>query len=441
MTTPSPRSSPRGPRTPAQVLRSLVPSVYGPSLLEFVGLAALMPVIPLLARDLGFSVPQAAALSTIFGLTSFLGPIPAGRVISRLGARLALVITGGLLVASNLAAFLLIGPALGGDGGDLAHRLTLIGLLLVMAISTQVWQLGRQAYLGTALPPMMRARGMTLFGGVIRLGEVIGPLLGALVMTLGSMAGVFLLFAVTAAAGTLMIAVFLPPGEARGVPRPRRRDRVARSAARRRLDRAVLGRMAAVGLGIAPVMMARVNRPVIVPLLGDALGLDPVWISIVFGVSAALEILLVLPAGSLMDRFGRAAVAVPCALLMGAGFLLLAVLGTLLAGQGTGAALVALVVPTLLIGLGNGMGSGIVMTLGVDVSPVHGRTGYLAWWNTMLGAGRLAAPLVVTAITLVAPVAIAGAATGGLCVAGGLWLARVLPRVTPSGGTRGRSGR
>ncbi|GAA4530450.1 MFS transporter [Brachybacterium paraconglomeratum] len=437
MTTPAPSSRPRDPRTPAQVLRSLTPSVYAPSLLEFVGLAALMPVVPLLARDLGFSIPQAAALSMIFGLTSFLGPIPAGRLISRIGARRALVITGVVLVVSNLAAYLMLNPALGG-GGDLTHRLLLIGVLLVMAASTQVWQFGRQFYLGTALPPSMRARGMTLFGGVIRLGEVIGPLLGAVVMAVGSMAWVFLLFAVTAAAGTVMIALFLPPGETGPTPSRRRSERQPRSQARGRLDRAVLRRMVAVGLGISPIMMARVNRPVIVPLLGDALGLDPVWISIVFGVSAALEILLVLPAGSLMDRFGRAAVAVPCALLMGAGFLLLAVLGIALQGQGPGLALVALLVPSLLIGLGNGLGSGLVMTLGIDVSPVYDRATYLAWWNTMLGAGRLAAPLIVTGVTLVAPVAIAGAATGAICVAGGIWLTRILPRVTPSGGTRKR---
>ncbi|MGP9842796.1 MFS transporter [Brachybacterium sp. 107] len=441
MTTPArlPPGSPSGSRAQSskQVLWSLAPSVYAPTLLEFSGLAALMPVIPLLALDLGFAAWQAAALTTIFGLTSFLGPIPAGRFISRVGARRALVSTGVLLVLSNLVAFMVLTPGVHGNPGP-RHQVTFLGLLLVMAISTQVWQLGRQAYLGTALPPAMRARGMTMFGGVIRLGEVIGPLLGALVMTLGSDTGVFILFAVTAAAGTVMIAIFLPPGEVRPSPKRPRGERIPRSTARSRLDRAVLSRMAMVGLGIAPVMMARVNRPVIVPLLGASLGLDSVWISLVFGVCAALEILLVIPAGTLMDRYGRAAVAVPCALLMGAGFILLAVLGTTLAGQGTTLAVVALLVPSLLIGLGNGMGAGIVMTLGIDVSPVHDRTRYLAWWNTMLGSGRLAAPLVVTAIALVAPIALAGAATGGLCLVGGAWLARTLPRVTPSGSTRRR---
>ena len=50
MTTPAAPSPSRDPGTPGQVLRALVPSVYAPTLLEFVGLSALMPVIPLLAR-------------------------------------------------------------------------------------------------------------------------------------------------------------------------------------------------------------------------------------------------------------------------------------------------------------------------------------------------------------------------------------------------------
>jgi len=193
-----------------------------------------------------------------------------------------------------------------------------------------------------------------------------------------------------------------------------------------------------VGAGIAPVMISRVNRPVIIPLLGASLGLESMWISIVFGISAVIEILLVIPAGTLMDRYGRVAVAVPCALMNGSGYLLLAVMAQTLAGGGMTAALIALLVPSMVIAVGNGLGSGIVMTLGIDVSPVHGRTRYLAWWNTLMGAGRLAAPLLVTGITLVAPVAVAGAATGALCVAGGAWLARTLPRLTPSGSTRGR---
>lgn len=426
-------------RTTSQVIRSLAPSIYVPTLVQFIGQAALMPVLMLLALRLGFTEAQSASLTVIFGLASFLGPIPSGRLISRIGARAALVASGALLVLASLAAYVVLTPALEGTSTQI-HRATLIGMLVVMAGCSQVWMLGRQSYLGTALPASMRARGMTMFGGMIRVGQVIGPLAGAVVLAVGSMTGVFLLFAVMTLVATVMVAVFLPAGESRSAPVKRHRERVPRSPARIRLTRAVLARMLLVCVGIAPVMMARVNNPVILPLLGEGLGLDAVWISIVFGVSAVVEILLVIPAGVLMDRFGRAAVAVPCATLMGIGYLVLALAGGVVgggsAGSGHTVALLALLLPSVLIALGNGLGSGIVMTLGIDVSPVHGRTRYLSWWNTMMGAGRLVAPLLVAGIVLVAPMTAAAAATGALCLAGAGHLARVLPRTTPPGSTR-----
>lgn len=422
--------------SPARVLRRLAPSVYVPTLLEFIGQSALLPVVPLLALQLGFAVPQAAALALVFGVFSVLGPIPAGRLIERVGARPALVVSGAVLVAADVAAFVVITPGLTG-APEASHRAALLAVLVVIAACTQVWKLGRQAYLGSALPPAMRARGMTLFGGMIRIGQVIGPLAGAAVLATGHDTATFLLYAGTGALATVMVAVFLPPGERARQGAVARVARSVRTPLRRRLDRAVLARMVRVGLGIAPVMMSRVNRPVVVPLLGAALGLDAAAVSLVFGISALVEIAMVVPAGTLMDRRGRAAVAVPCALVMGAGYVLLAVAAATLGERGPGTAMAALLLPSLLIALGNGLGAGIVMTLGIDLSPVHGRTGYLAWWNTLLGTGSVLAPLLVSAITLVAPVAVAGAATGALCLAGGAWLARVLPGVTPAGGTRG----
>lgn len=423
------------PRSTAQVMRSLVPSVYLPSLLAFSGDAALLPVIPLLALDLGFSVPAAAALTTVFGAFSFLGPIPASRVIDRFGARRSLVLTGTVLVVAGVAAMLVINDGLR-DGVEHVHRLALIGALVMMGANTQVWKLGRQAYLGSALPPSMRARGMTLFGGTVRIGQIIGPLLGAVVIGLGHDTWVFGLQAVMTAAATALVAVFLPAGERRGPAVAGHRRRSPRTPARRRLTRGVLARMLSVGLGIAPVMAARVNRPVIVPLMAGAMGVNAFWVSVIFGVSAVVEIALVVPAGTLMDKRGRVAVAVPCSLVLGLGYVLLAVMPLLVGHEGRAAVITALLVPCLVIALGNGLGSGIVMTLGIDVSPVHERTRYLAWWNTLLGGGNFVAPLMVTAITAVAPVAVAGAVTGAMCLGGGTWLARVLPRVRPSGGGR-----
>lgn len=441
------------------MLRSLVPSVYAPTFLEWAGMCALMPVIALMALDLGFTVPAAAALTLIFGIGAVLGPIPSGWLMRTVGARPALVVTGIIMAAANLAAMPVIGPGLEGES-TAVHRAALIVLLIVVSACSQVWGLGRQSYLGTALPPAMRARGMTLFGGTLRLGDVVGPLLGALVMAAGHEAWVFGLFAVLTLVATVMVALFMVPGETapaapaepaapaagaeataehlEDVPAEHAVVQLPRSTARIALAKGVLRRMLLVGLGIAPVMMARVNRPVIVPLLGAGLGLDATTISLVIGISAIVDIAMVVPAGILMDRYGRAAVAVPCSLILGTGFVLLGAISWSAPDLAGTAALLALLLPNLLISLGNGLGAGIVMTLGIDLSPVHGRTKYLAWWNTMIGTGRLLAPLMVSGIALIAPVAAAAVASGLLCLVGGAWLARVLPRATPAGTRRRR---
>lgn len=454
------------------MVRRLAPSVYVPTVLESAGEMALLPVIPLLALRLGFSESAAAALTIIAGIGAVLGPVPVGRLMIAVGARRAIVTSGVLLTLANVAALVILPGGLDGSP-EHVHRVALVVLLVIMAATSQVWSLGRQSYLGTELPTHLRARGMTTFGGMIRAGQVVGPLLGAIVLALGHEAWVFGLFAVLAASATLMVALFMVPGEGSGRPLPGHREHpatsaeaeidvgavtggdtpgefeaeVARTAAAAAPElppdppgptgRAVLAKMLSVGLGVTPIVMGRINRPVIVPLLGAALGLDSLSVSIVFGIAAVVEIIMFVPAGTVMDRRGRAAVAVPCSLVMGAGYVLLAVLAPTLGGGSYLAALAALVVPCMLIAVGNGLGSGIVMTLGVDVSPERGRTRYLAWWNTVIGVGRLTAPLLVSAITLVAPVAVAGAVSGALCLAGAGWLARVLPGLTPESGGPG----
>lgn len=450
-------SARRGEDPAGAVLRPLIPSVYLPTVLEAAGESALLPVVPLLALHLGFSVPGAAALTMIAGVAAVLGPIPVGRLMDTVGARCAIVASGIALVLANLAAMAVIGGLAGAPTGG--HRAALVALLVMVAVTSQVWSLGRQSYLGTALPRGLRARGMTTFGGMLRIGQVIGPLLGAGVTALGHETWVFGLFALMTAAATALVARFLVPGERRTPPPPGALSRDGRETADDVAEtaegpgattggpdpgaalgedgapgsgRAVLRRMIRVGAGIMPVMMGRINRPVIVPLLGAGLGLDASTISIVFGLAAVLEIAMFVPAGRIMDARGRASVAVPCSTVMGVGYLLMALLAVTLAGASPDASLLALAVPSCLIALGNGLGSGIVMTLGVDVSPERGRTRYLAWWNTIIGTGRLTAPMLVSAVTLVAPVAVAAALSGVLCLAGAGWLARVLPGVVPS---------
>ena len=72
----------------------------------------------------------------------------------------------------------------------------------------------------------------------------------------------------------------------------------------------------------------RASRQVVIPLWGSHIGLDPAVISVIFGLSGAVDMLLFYPAGMLMDRAGRNWVAVPSMLMLGIAHFLLPLTST-----------------------------------------------------------------------------------------------------------------
>ena len=72
-------------------LRSIAVSAFGPSLLFGIGEGAILPVVPLTARDLGASVPTAALIVTLIGIGSLVSNIPASLITMHRGERWAIV--------------------------------------------------------------------------------------------------------------------------------------------------------------------------------------------------------------------------------------------------------------------------------------------------------------------------------------------------------------
>lgn len=419
----------------ATLVRQLALPVYLPTLVQSSGFTAMAPVLPLIALDLGFSVPAAAALGLITGVLGVIGPVPAGRVITWLGERLAMVITGLLVTLALVGGYLIIHDATVGGAGS-AHRYGLVLVLVCVGLGMQVWVLGRQSYVGAAVHPRMRARAMSTFGGMYRIGQVIGPALGAVAAVAGEIGAVFLLSAGLMAVATLMVTFFLVPRaraahSGAGTTEPPTRAVVEAPDAPWWRDRGTIN-MAKVAMGTAPLQMARVVRPTILPLVGASLGLNAETISAIFAVAAFVEILLFLPAGSYMDKFGRTAVMVPCLMMLGLGYVVIATLALTIGGNSPAMAMVTVGGGALALALGNGLGAGIVMTLGLDLTPEQDRARHLARWMTMNGVGPLAGPLLISVISVFAPVALAGAALGALCLAGGGWMLKTLPALTPN---------
>jgi MFS family permease len=169
-----------------------------------------------------------------------------------------------------------------------------------------------------------------------------------------------------------------------------------------------------VGSAVVVIGVARSLRATVLPLWADHVGISAEATSLVFGLAALVEIALVYPAGWTMDRFGRTVVAVPVVGLIGLGVALLPLAQGLPLFAGL----------AVLMAVGNGMGSGIVMTLGADTAPTAGRAQYLGGWRLAGDVGTTAGPVLVAALAAVAPLAVACVATGGICLLGTLWVRR-----------------
>ena len=384
------------PSTPEQFrLRSVVVSAYGPTVLEAMGYGAAIPLVPLLARELGASVGTAAFVAGLMGIGQLVMSLPAGTFIARVGERRAMAIAAGVGTVAALAA----------------SRAAHLGVLAVTAVLTgmtwSIFLLARQGFMIDAVPAQLRARALSALGGSHRIGMFAGPILAAPVVGTFGVRAAFVF-----AAGMSLLALAL-------VLRVPDLGESARAAARAdpASTWAVLGRhrraLLTVGLGAAGLSGLRAARMSVLALWGDHLGLRPAQISLLVAVGALLEIAFFYPAGWAMDRRGRAFVAVPTATLLGAGLMLLPLT--------TGFTSMLLV--TLFMAVGNGMGSGVVMTLGADTAPQLHRAKYLGGWRLLGDLGFAGGPVVLSVGSTLAGLAAASLATGAGGLAVAAWLA------------------
>lgn len=378
-------------------LKSIAVAAFGPSLLYGIAEGAIVPVVALSARSLGADVPTAALMITVLGIGSLVTNIPASIVTARFGEKWAIVAAalwcaGAMVLAAmapNLAVF--------------AAAVFMVGM------ASAVFYLARQSYLTEAVPIRMRARALSTLGGVMRIGMFIGPFLGAGAMYLMGLAGAYWVgvVALLAAAvlGLQLPELQVPPAGRQTTPAPPRPKLGAILTAHRKV-------FLTVGTGVLMVGAVRSARQVVLPLWAEHIGLSPTEAAVIYGLSGAVDMLVFYPAGRIMDRHGRTWVAVPSMAIMGVSLLLLP------STNNTEGLLAA----ALLVGFGNGIGSGLVMTLGADYAPPNARAEFLGFWRLLTDAGTMSGPALLSAVTAATTLAIGISGTGVLALLAGVVL-------------------
>lgn len=391
--------------------------IYAPSLIYAIGLGAIMPAIAAASTRFGASLAVAASTVTLIGIGSLLANAPAAQLASRAGERTTMIVSAsvgtlGVTLAWAMVAgwFPMAEPT---DFGGYVVGIVLIGM------AAAGFNLARQSYLAVAVPITHRARAMSMLGGMQRVGAFFGPFLGAAVQSFMGIEGAFAVGAVCMGAAvivTLFIDELDDPGASRQSVTTGPIDIVS-NPTMRSLAKEHWRVLLSSGLGVLCLAALRASRTAVIPLWAEYLGLSPAQASLVYGVSGAIDMLMFYPAGSIMDRKGRRVVAVSC-----------------LTGLAIGCAVIPfttsgawLMLGAFLIGLGNGFGAGIVMTLGADYSPPVGRPKFLALWRLLSDTGMLSGPLLISAVTAVSTLAAGIWAIAALALVGAGIFTKTLP--------------
>jgi MFS family permease len=366
--------------------KKIIIPAFGPSALFGIGNGAILPVIALSAIELNASHAVSGLIVALIGFGSLISNIPAALITSRYGERPSLI------GASMLSVFALILCLVASHPGVLA-----LGVLL-MGMATSVFYLARQTYLMEAVPVQMRARAFSTLGGTQRIGMFIGPFAAAALMHFMGLAGAYVVAIIAlTAAGALSFALPELEPRAKAAATPKARPKMAAMA------KAHKEIFLTLGVGILLIGAMRAARQIAIPLWAEDIGLSATATAVIFGLVSAIDMLVFYPAGKIMDHYGRLWVALPCSLILGVSLLALPFTSTT----------TAFVLVCLLMGFGNGIGSGIVMTLGADASPAHGRTEFLGIWRLIADIGTSAGPFLLSGLTALISLGAGIAVTGG----------------------------
>mgnify|MGYP006289008345 CR=1 FL=1 len=246
----------------------------------------------------------------------------------------------------------------------------------------------------------MRGRSLALIGGMMRIGMFLGPIAGGFIGKLLGMHTVFLSMAFLTII-SFLIVLFIR-GEA-SVHIEQKASHEIHFARRLWLvlkeNRSVFIRT---GIPVIILQILRTARLILFPLWGEAIGLDLAQIGLIVGISSAIDLIVFYPMGSIMDRFGRKWTAVPCISLLSVGILFIPLAGNF----------IELLLVGVLAGIGNGFGSGIVLTLGADLSPEKDTGHFLGLWRLICDIGTTGGPGIVGGVSEIlglaaAPVSIA----------------------------------
>tara|TARA_X000001036_G_scaffold76745_4_gene68347 strand:- start:27437 stop:28660 length:1224 start_codon:yes stop_codon:yes gene_type:complete len=380
-------------------IKSIIWSVYAPSFLLSMGQGILIPVLPIFARDTfgsGDLLVGFAVAARHFGTMGF--DVPAGILINRFGLNRTMI-TGVILFG--------LSAVIAGFSGSFS---ILLFSRILAGASFALWSISRHAYIASVIPNESRGKALSLFGGLGRIATIIGPLLGGILAEFVSIRAPFFLQGGVAIVTLILIL----------------KTSVNYELTQRKTNDGYLGdfkntfldhKNAYLTAGVAAIALQflRASREIVIPLWGDNIGLRKDEIGYITTLSFAVDSVMFPISGYVMDRFGRRYTGIPAFAILGFSLVLIGTINSpilFLTSYST------LICASILSGVGNGISSGLVLTMGSDLSPPDNKGGFLGIWRLISDAGGAAGPSVMGLIANSFSLAIASFSSGFIALIG-----------------------
>ena len=352
-----------------QTFRQLLLPIFLPTMLSFISLRSSLVILPLYVIHEGYGATLAGLIISLRGIGMLCADVPGGFLVTKLGDKWVMVI-GHLLAGLALALF-----------AAFDMRSMFIFSALLSGAAFAVMMLARLSYVGDKCEAHERGRVIATMASLQRIGGIVGPLGGGFIATWYGYEAALLLLALLSSLAALSVYLFCGADPNVGHDSSHGHAFIATLKDNRKI-------FLTSGAGAIGLMSLRGASPLLITLFGNVIGLSAAEIGFFASLTTVLEFFMFVPGGYIMDRWGRKCTLVPGTLFMAISLLILSVFSSL-TGYVTGAFLMA---------LGNGLATGVIMSIGSDLAPDDQRGQFLGVWRFVSDLGFTGGPLFVTGL-------------------------------------------
>lgn len=278
-----------------RAVMSDVLSIYVPSFFLHIGMSIVSPILPIYARSFGVSYALAALAISIYAFGRLVTDLPVGLAADKVGRR-PLLLLGTIIVAG--AAFL---------NGLAQGFWELILYRFIQGVGSSMWMTSRTILIADIVRPEERGRVLGYFQAFMLLGASAGPTIGGFVATEWGLRAPFYAYALAGVVCfVLSFTLVHEPSRTTGGRNTESSGELLPSFGGAKAI--LVNRTFSVAcLATFTVFFMRTGiRSTMIPLYASAvIGLGEAEIGLAISFATLTNLLVTVPVGHIMDRYGR----------------------------------------------------------------------------------------------------------------------------------------